>query len=108
MSFMEPSQLIQIYLPLYDAQGNSFSEVDYEAVKIKLTEKFGGITMYTRSPATGLWKEDQDKTVKDDIIIYEVVAEGLDQNFWSNYKNELKDKFKQDELLIRCSAITII
>jgi hypothetical protein len=105
---MQHAQLIQIYLPIYDAQGKTFSEASYEKIKTKLTEQFGGLTMYTRSPAVGLWKDDPQSTVKDDIVIYEVVAEELDQTFWSNYKNELKDQFKQDELLIRCSAITII
>jgi len=101
-------QLIQLYLPLYDADGNSFDPDIYQQTKATLTEKFGGLTMYSRSPAKGLWKEDEQSTVKDDIVIYEVIAETLDRPFWTNYKNELKNKFKQDELLIRCSSITII
>jgi hypothetical protein len=40
--------------------------------------------------------------VKDDIIIYEVLAEALDRGWWGDYKEKLEDIFRQQEILIRC------
>lgn len=105
---MQQTRMIQLYLPLYDPEGKAFPASAYEGIKKELTEKFGGLTMYTRSPAEGLWKENTQKTIKDDILIYEVIARELDQDFWPAYKNKLKKKFNQEELLIRCASIIIV
>jgi len=93
--------LIQILLPLYDKEHNLFSAAYFTAIRQELTDKFGGITSYSRAPATGLWKENEAKTVKDDITIYEVVAEVIDRDWWREYKEKLKQKFEQDEVMIR-------
>jgi len=108
MKAMQQQQLIQIYLPLYDPAGKALPESLFEEVTSLLTERFGGLTKYTRSPAEGLWKEKPQKTVKDDILIYEVLAASLDQDFWLDYKEKLKKQFKQDELLISCASVTIV
>lgn len=105
---MQHTRMIQLYLPLYDPEGRAFPPSDYDGIKKELTEKFGGLTMYTRSPAIGLWKENAEKIVKDDILIYEVIAPELEQDFWPAYKEKLKKKFKQDEILIRCASIIIV
>lgn len=105
---MQNLRMIQIYLPLYDPDGKAFPQRYYEKIKEELNEKFGGLTMYTRSPAEGLWKEDQQKTVKDDLLILEVIASELEQDFWRQYKHNLKKIFKQEELLINCASIVII
>ncbi|WP_207426381.1 hypothetical protein [Pedobacter sp. SYSU D00535] len=93
--------LIQILLPLYNAEKEVFSNELFISVRNQLTEKFGGITVYSRSPARGLWKAEEDTTVKDDIIIYEVMAEDLDRVWWATYKKELELAFQQDLILIR-------
>ena len=95
-------QLIQILLPLYNNEKNIFPANIFNHIRQELTEKFGGITTYSRSPATGLWKENEENTVKDDIIIYEVLAKALDRNWWGDYKEKLEDIFRQQEILIRC------
>ena len=105
---LQPQRLIQIYLPLYDPSGKAFPEKHYSEIKETLTEKFGGLTMYTRSPAEGLWKEEKENTVKDDILIYEVLGPELDKAFWLGYKEKLKKLFKQEELLISCASVTIV
>jgi inorganic pyrophosphatase len=104
----ELNKLIQIYLPSNKPDGKPFSDALFKKVKAELTEKFGGLTMYTRAPAKGLWKEDDQHTVSDDIIIFEIMAPDLDLAFWENYKTKLKKDFKQEELLIRCSSITVV
>ena len=108
MAAMQQRQLIQIYLPLYDSAGRALPESLFQEVTTVLTERFGGLTKYTRSPAERLWKEDEQKTVKDDILIYEVLAPDLDEMFWQDYKEKLKKQFKQEELLISCASITIV
>jgi hypothetical protein len=100
--------LLQILLPLYDNAGNIFPEKFYSEIKSQLAEKFGGITMYTQSPATGLWKDSDNKTNKDQMIIYEVIDNAFDNNWWRDYRKYLEEKFKQDEILIRRWTIETI
>jgi len=100
--------LIQILLPLYDKEQNIFSGEVFSGIRNELTEKFGGITTYSRAPATGLWKENEEKTVKDAIIIYEVMAERVDRNWWQPYKENLKRTFQQDEIMIRAWETEVI
>jgi inorganic pyrophosphatase len=104
----QADKLFQIYLPRNQENGKPFSEERFKKVKTELTERFGGLTMYTRAPAKGLWKDEGEKTVSDDILIFEVMASEYDQEFWKDYKAELEKKFKQDEVLIRCSTIQTV
>lgn len=66
--------LIQLLLPLYDGDDKPLPKNIFEEVSIYLTEKYGGLTSFVRSPAIGLWKEMEHKTVRDDIVIYEVMV----------------------------------
>ena len=101
-------KLFQIYLPRNQENGKPFSGEMFEKVKTELTDRFGGLTMYTRAPAKGLWKEEGEKTLSDDILIYEVLATAYDEEFWKAYKTKLEKTFKQDEVLIRCSTIQTV
>ena len=100
--------LIQLLLPLYTNEKQSFPAEYYSFIKKELTEKFGGLTAYTRSPATGLWKETHDKTIKDDIVIYEVMCQNIDTKWWKVYKNKLEKTFMQEEIIIRASEIELL
>jgi hypothetical protein len=100
--------LVQILLPLYDNDGTTFPQDEYERVRDELTDIFGGITAYLRSPAEGLWKESSTLTVHDDIVIYEVMAEALDRVWWLTYREELADRFRQEVLIIRVSEVQLI
>ncbi len=86
----------------------AFSFTYYTSLKKELTEKVGGITTYSRSPAKGLWKETSDKTVKDDIIIYEVMAQGLDKAWWKSCRERLEKLFRQDEIIIRTWKVELL
>lgn len=97
----EPTKLLQMLLPLYDNRGHAFSPKFYSAVKKKLAEKFGGVTMYAQAPASGLWKETADKLVKDQVVVYEVMTSAIDALFWKDYKEHLQKQFRQAELVIR-------
>lgn len=97
----EPTKQIQLLLPLYSNRGALFPESYFNQVKEKLLGTFGGVTIYTQSPAEGLWQKNGKKVVGDTIIVFEVMAASIDASFWKKYKEELKLKFKQDDLVIR-------
>jgi hypothetical protein len=56
----------------------------------------------------GLWKETEDKTVQDDIVIYEVMTDALDVAWWQSYRKQLCNLLQQDELIIRASPIQLL
>ncbi|HET9578284.1 MAG TPA: hypothetical protein VFP44_10685 [Usitatibacter sp.] len=98
--------LVQILLPLYDARGERFAGALYARVKDELTERFGGLTAYARAPAEGLWESRPGSTQRDDIVVYEVMAEELDPAWWTQYRQELEGRFRQRELVVRAHAIS--
>ena len=59
---------MQILLPVYDSAGSPFPANVYHKVRAKLTEKFGGLTTYSRAPAEGLWSKGSE-VKRDDIIV---------------------------------------
>jgi hypothetical protein len=77
-------------------------------VSTQLTDKFGGLTSFVRSPAIGLWKENEEKTVRDDIVIYEVMTDSLDISWWQTYRKQLCTLFRQEEMIIRASSIQLL
>ncbi|MBD0321237.1 MAG: hypothetical protein ICV87_12930, partial [Gemmatimonadetes bacterium] len=65
--------LVQILLPLRDNEGNDFPRTEFGRVRAELVERFGGVTAYLRSPATGAWRaEDEEEVAHDDVAIVEV------------------------------------
>ncbi len=100
--------LIQILLPLFDNTGDPFPPREFLRVRDHLTERFGGITTYIHSPAVGLWKETSRSTVHDDIVIYEVMSETLDRPWWSAYRQELANLFRQELLIVRVSQVELL
>lgn len=100
--------LIQILLPLYDNGGTPLPQEEFLRVRDELTERFGGITTYVRSPARGLWKGSPTTTVQDDIVIYEVMTEHLDREWWRGYRRELAERFRQEVLIVRSSEVQLL
>lgn len=100
--------LIQILLPTHDNNRQPFTREDYRAVRNELTEKFGGITIYTRAPAEGHWRLDDNNTSRDDIVIFEVLASELDAPWWRHYRHDLEKRFRQDVILIRAQTTRLL
>jgi hypothetical protein len=96
--------LIQILLPLFDNEGRHFLSRDYAEVRAELTERFGGLTAFTRAPAEGLWS-DGGQTSRDEIVIFEVMTESLDRGWWSSYRKALERRFRQDAIVVRAQPI---
>jgi hypothetical protein len=98
--------LIQLLLPLHDNNRQAFPAEYFDVVRQTLTERFGGVTAFLRSPAVGLWKEDDDEITHDEVVMFEVISSRLDSDWWAGYRVELQNKFSQDELLVWASKIT--
>ncbi len=100
--------LIQILLPLYDNDGEAQPPELLQAVSRELSSEFGGLTAFTRAPAEGHWYGDGDTTTRDDIVIFEVMSEGVDRRFWRAYRADLEARFRQEVVVIRVQQIDLI
>ena len=97
--------LVQLLLPIHDRDGAPLPNEMFARVRAELTERFGGVTAYTRSPAIGLWKRDDEATERDQVIMVEVVVEDFDRQWWSAYRQHLEMRFGQDEMHARAIAV---
>lgn len=97
--------LVQILLPLRDNEGTALPAAHFQAVRAELTDAFGGVTTFSRAPATGLWEEN-GSVMRDDIIVYEVMTDSIEDDWWASYRVILEQRFRQDEVVIRALAMT--
>jgi len=104
--------LIQLLLPLTDGAGRAIPHRLFREVRETLVERHGGLTAYNRAPAKGLWKDEEEEepapTVQDEIIVYEVLVDGLDERWWARYREKLASDFGQKELLIRAHPVQLL
>jgi len=100
--------LVQLFLPLYDNEGEPLPRELHARVRRELVERFGGLTAYTRAPARGLWQEDEGEPVRDDLVIYEVMTDALDADWWSGYRADLEGRFRQEALVVRAQEIRLL
>lgn len=101
-------RLIQILLPTQHQDGTPVAIEEFARVRIELTEAFGGITAYSRSPATGLWKRAEDEIERDQVIMVEVVVEEFDPRWWEQYRQDLERRFGQEQIHARALAMELI
>ncbi|MGQ7793774.1 hypothetical protein ACUN0C_15310 [Faunimonas sp. B44] len=99
--------LVQILLPVRDNSGRLFGAPAFDRVRGELTERFGGLTAFTRAPAEGLWREGGSTSV-DDIAVLEVMAETLDRAWWTAYREDLQRRFAQEVIVVRAQAIELL
>jgi hypothetical protein len=97
-------QLIEILLPLRDNEGRRFDPSAYASLREQLVERFGGLTAFSRNPAEGIWEENGERS-RDEIVIFEVMAEALDRHWWAELRRTLENRFRQDEIVIRSREI---
>ncbi len=99
--------LVQILLPLADNEGRRFPPEPYATVRAELTERFGGLTAFSRTPAEGFWENGGD-VARDEVIVLEVMAEELDAAWWASYRHELETRFAQDAIVVRAQEIRLL
>jgi hypothetical protein len=102
-----PVHLIQILLPLYDNAGAPLPRRLFAKVREELAGAFGGLTAFTRAPAEGLW-QNGGETRRDDIVVFEVMAEQLDEGWWRAYRGELERRFRQEEIVVRAQETRLL
>lgn len=95
---------IEIFVPLFRARGEPVDGACLKALETELTERFGGVTAFTRAPARGRWT-DGDQVQTDEVVIYEVMAPDLDRAWWAGLRARLEADLAQDEVVIRAHAI---
>ena len=100
--------LLQLLLPVYDAGHAPFPRAMFDAVRSELAERFGGVTAYLRSPAVGLWEDEEGDCVRDDVLLLEVMVDALDREWWVAYRKELETRFAQDRILLRATAVELL
>lgn len=101
-------RLVQIFLPLYDNTDRPFSKSLVDQVRQELTDMFGGVTLYLRSPAVGAWEKESGDICRDDVILVEVMVDVTDTAWWTTYRQELERRFSQDKILVRATDVDVL
>jgi len=96
--------LIQLFLPLHDNENQAIPVEHFNTVRTELTRRFGGVTAFLRSPAKGLWEEN-DEINQDDVVLFEIIAENFAKDWWREYRGQLQCLFKQKEVLIWATSV---
>jgi hypothetical protein len=65
------------------------------------------LTAFTRSPAQGTTTESGEP-VHDEIVVFEVMTETLDVPWWGSYRLRLEREFRQDQIVVRASTVTLL
>jgi hypothetical protein len=93
--------LVQILLPLRDNDGRPFGDDVHGRTRQELLERFGGVTAYQRAPAQGLWKSEDGEVAHDEVVIFEVMVDEVERDWWRQYRESLQARFRQDVIVIR-------
>ena len=93
--------LIEILLPLRDNDGHRFGPELFAKVREELIEHFGGLTAFSRSPAEGIWEPKEGERSRDEILILEVMTDWIERSWWTAYRKDLEQRFRQEEIVIR-------
>lgn len=96
---------VELFIPQNDQNGRPFPASYFTRLNAELKDKFGGFTVYSRSPAEGIWKEDGGKTIRDQVLVYEVLTHNTDSRCFKELKPRLEKRFKQTEILILLSQV---
>lgn len=97
-------RLIQLLVPLNDNDNNRFPKEVFIGIKEQLLDKFKGVTAFSQSPAEGLWNDGTD-VQKDQIILYEIMTEDINKEWWESFVRDLEHNLKQEKILLRWSEI---
>jgi hypothetical protein len=102
---MQHPHVVEIFLPLKDKAGRPQPREAFEQTRDELVGRFGGLTAFTRAPAEGLWEPQPGEREKDEVVIFEILADRIDRDRWAEYRRRLEERFGQDEILIRTHAV---
>ena len=100
--------LIQMLLPTRSAAGAAFADELLRQTREELIERFGGLTAYTRSPATGVWTSPRGDVEVDKVVMIEVLSERFEKDWWRSYAETLKQRFEQETIHIRANDVDVL
>lgn len=94
----------EIYLPIEYNDLTPIEDAVYDQIEQDLLQRFGGVTQIRRSnPLKGVWQE-AEAVYQDNIVLFTVLdfSENLEgnQHFMMDYKEFLKQRLRQKEILI--------
>jgi len=107
-SLQADTHLVQLLLPLSDNSGAPFAKERFDAVRAQLVEKFGGVTAYVRSPAVGAWENAEGRTCRDDVILFEVMVDGVDEGWWKAFRRHVERAFEQEAIVLRAIRVDVL
>lgn len=97
--------LIEILLPLYDNHGQPFGPAPFASARQELVDRFGGVTAHAQAPAQGIWEDSAGQVRRDDIVVFEVMTDHIDENWWSTWRARMERLFRQDEIVVRATEV---
>jgi len=100
--------LIQILLPLFDNEGHAFDHDILHGIRDELVARFSGLTAFTRAPAEGLWAPGEAEAKRDEIVVFEVMTDKIDKQWWSEYRRRLERQLRQEAVIIRTHKIDLL
>jgi hypothetical protein len=104
---MRAMYLVQILLPIMRNDGQHQPRRLFDDVRRELVQRHGGLTAYTRAPAEGMWQQD-DAAVREQVVIFEVMVDALDEPWWTLLRQRLEASFEQQEIVMRAlSAVKL-
>jgi hypothetical protein len=100
--------VVELFLPLETSAGKPVSPATFERIKSELTDRFGGVTAFLRSPADGAWKPAEGSVVHDQVVIFEVMVSDVDTAWWHRYRKTLEIELEQERILARLYQVTVL
>lgn len=97
--------LVELFLPLTTNENFEIEDGTFHEIQSELVDKFGGLTMYSRAPARGLY-QTKEGVEHDDVVVIEVMTDTLDTEWWKEHRKRLETKLHQEEILIRAQEVT--
>ncbi len=99
--------LVEILLPLLRNDGSRQPQALLASVREEMVARFGGLTAFARSPAEGVWEQDGERS-KDEIVIFEVMTEKIDRDWWAGYRQRLERDFEQEAIVVRAREVDLL
>ncbi len=93
--------LIEVFIPLGRRDA---ATRELEELARVFSARFGGATLFVRSPGDGLWKNG-GHVARDEIAVVEVMTNTIDRPWWRALRGKLESALEEEEIMIRTSRI---
>ena len=100
--------VVELFLPLEKPDGSAVAADVFDRIRGELTDRFGGVTAHLQSPAVGAWKPEAAEVIHDRVVIFEVMIEDVDTEWWRQYRHQLEEELNQQRILARLHQVTVL